>query len=247
LSDTQHDSLQALAQADQYTRWILSAITPFLPPTNQPGSVLEIGCGIGSYSLGLLAHAQRLVALDIDPDFVTATQQRLSPLVQANQTVTVALHNVFGPNEATNVAFSGPFDTIVLLNVLEHLPDDVASLKQLLPLLGQHGRLLIWVPALPALLSPYDRLIGHYRRYTKHSLLACLTAAGLTLEHCAYHNLLGILGWWVQFCLLQKTQFAVGSVRVFNAMATWLFALEQRYQPPVGLSLLAVATRAKLC
>jgi SAM-dependent methyltransferase len=238
---TQHDSLQALAQADQYTRWIMSSISPFLPPNNQPGAVLEIGCGIGSYSVGLLEHANQLVALDIDPDFVTATQQRLSPLVKTGQAVTVAVHNVFSLSDPPPPSVSGPFDTIVLLNVLEHLPDDVASLKQLRPLLGQHGRLIIWVPALPALLSPYDRLIGHYRRYTKQSLVACLTTAGLTTEHCAYHNLLGILGWWMQFCLLQRTQFAVGSVWIFNTMATWLFALEQRFSPPVGLSLLAVA------
>lgn len=78
-------------------------------------------------------------------------------------------------------------------NVLEHIEDDVAALKEIKNKMAVNGKLVIYVPALPVLFSDFDASIGHYRRYTKKELINKVTNAGFKVESCFWNDSLGIL------------------------------------------------------
>jgi 2-polyprenyl-3-methyl-5-hydroxy-6-metoxy-1,4-benzoquinol methylase len=223
----QQHTLDVLSDAEHYNQWIFDTFAPWVK-----GTVLEIGCGTGTFTQRLLRLADHVTAVDLNESLVGIAGQR-APKAR------VFCANVF---EAPHL-LNPPYQTVVLFNVLEHLADDAEALAQIKNWLAPGGHLLLWVPALPALKSPFDRDIGHYRRYEKAPLQALLTHQGFSVKLLHYQNTLGILGWWGRFCMLRRRQFSPGSTRVFNALVPWLRLLEDRWPPPVGLSLLAVAER----
>jgi SAM-dependent methyltransferase len=78
------------------------------------------------------------------------------------------------------------FDGLILMDVLEHIEDDDAFLKEALDKLVADGVLFITVPAMQFLFSSHDRFLGHYRRYSRTRLLALLDKNGLEVEQCFY-------------------------------------------------------------
>ncbi|MGF1500168.1 MAG: class I SAM-dependent methyltransferase, partial [Elainellaceae cyanobacterium] len=172
--------LENLKFASHYNQWIFSQIQPYLG-----AEVLEVGCGNGNFSVLIAPQCDRLVALDLDKDYVQQTRMRL----RGNHRVEVLMA------DATQFNCDRSFDTIVMLDVLEHIEDDVGTLCTLSRLLKPGGRLVLKVPALEALYSPMDRAIGHYRRYRKATLKAAFEAAGLQASQVWYFNLAGIPGW----------------------------------------------------
>ena len=77
---------------------------------------------------------------------------------------------------------------VVLLDVLEHVPDPVAVLKCAAATLDERGGIVVTVPAIPALMGPWDRMLGHYRRYTRRMLRDQARAAGLQLAWVSHWN-----------------------------------------------------------
>jgi hypothetical protein len=135
--------------------------------------------------------------------------------------------------------------------VLEHIDDDVASLRRLGALLGDDGRILLTVPAMPFLWSSHDELHHHKRRYTRASLQAATKAAGLRVEHIGYFNALLFPLALAQRMLAKLTGSrqpidALPSPTV-NGVLRSIFASERhlvgRVRLPVGLSLFAVIRR----
>ena len=133
------------------------------------------------------------------------------------------------------------YDIIVVFNVLEHIADDGKALQNWAGLLQPEGRLIVLVPQGPALYSPIDKAIGHYRRYSRRELCAKLEAAGLSVRESFYSNFLGIFGWWVTGILLRRSDLNAGSVRLY-AWIKWAFGpLERVFENFAGLSVVAVA------
>jgi SAM-dependent methyltransferase len=131
-------------------------------------------------------------------------------------------------------------DTIVCLNVLEHVAEDVASLRTMRGLLVPGGRVVLLVPALPALYGSLDAALGHVRRYTRAELRVKCAAAGLRLIHLEYFNLGGVLGWWLTGRVLRRSLIPRGSLRMYDSLVP-LFRLERWLPWRVGQSLIAVA------
>ena len=134
------------------------------------------------------------------------------------------------------------FDSVICLNVLEHIEDDVGALRRLHDLLAPRGRIVLIVPALQSLYGEIDRAIGHYRRYERDDLAAKLRAAGFRVEHHSAFNMIGALGWFVNARLLKRRSVPGVQARI-NDLLVPLLRLEGYLQPPVGLSWLAVGQR----
>jgi SAM-dependent methyltransferase len=173
----------ALPEAVNYHRWILGLLRPHLG-----GTVLEIGFGYGQYTRGMAPLADELVAVDLDPACLAIAEE-----LPENVRLLVADLSDAGFAERVGRA---RFDAAVCLNVLEHVEDDAAALESLHACLRPGGRLLVFVPAHPALYGPMDRMAGHYRRYTRRVLRRRMEAAGFALAKLQYVNPLGGLGWW---------------------------------------------------
>jgi 2-polyprenyl-3-methyl-5-hydroxy-6-metoxy-1,4-benzoquinol methylase len=229
----QTDTLEILSAAEHYNRWIFSVFQPYLGPR-----ILEVGCGIGTYTQMLLdtAPVNEVISLEMQPDYIERLNARIS--VPAAKHLTARCQNIL--EDTTGLE---GLNGVMMLNVLEHIEDDAHCLGVLKGLLDPGGKLLILVPALPWLYSDYDRSISHYRRYTKKSLKAVVEGQGFQIQKLQYFNALGIAGWWVRFCLLKQTQFEPKSVRLFNALAPALQNVERFIPPPLGLSLVLVAEK----
>lgn len=220
--------LENLKTASNYNSWIFSQIQPWLG-----NDVLEVGCGNGNFSEFLAHHCQRLVAVDLDETYVNLTQQRLRSYdhVEVLQA------------DATKLQGQEHFDTIIMLDVLEHIEDDVATLKQLSHCLKPGGKFVVKVPALSSLYTPMDEVIGHYRRYQKDTLQATFERAGFTKPHLWYFNVGGIPGWWLNGKVLKRTTPASNQIGLFDKVVPLLKTVESIVKPPVGLSLFAIASK----
>lgn len=197
--------------------------------------VLEIGSGIGNLST-FLSDREQLVLTDTREEYLSRLRARFRG--QAN----IAVARLDLPHDAGALA-GQRFDTIICLNVLEHVDDDRSSLVAMRRFLAPSGRLVLLVPALPALYGSIDRALGHHRRYTRAGLRDLLRATGFRLAHLEYFNLAGVPGWWFAGRVLHRQTIPAGSLQLYDALVP-LFRLERLIPWRVGQSLIAIGEAA---
>src|SRR4051794_26589267 len=170
--------------APRYRKWQIEIVRPYCGRR-----VLELGPGLGHFAAELDALGlDRLVLADAE-DYALA---RLTERYGERTDVEVVRLEVPGP-----VEIGEPVDTIVAMNVVEHIDDDTQALRDLATALVPGGRIVIWVPGYPQLYGDFDRKVGHVRRHTPATLRAAVEAAGLQVKVCRPINLLGGIGWWL--------------------------------------------------
>jgi SAM-dependent methyltransferase len=141
-------------------------------------------------------------------------------------------------------ALAGQFDTVICVNVLEHIEDDAVALAAMAAILSPGGVIVLLVPAFAALFGPIDRNLGHYRRYRRDEIARLARAAGLEIAKLHYMNVAGFVGWWVNARLLKRESQSDRQIAIFDRwMVPVLSALEGAIPPPFGQSLLAVLRR----
>ncbi len=215
---------------DAQDRWLVGGFRPYL------GSrLLEIGCGWGNILRLVDGFVDEISAIDVDEESVL----RVRALYREHPRFTALVGDIC--DAATVEALSGEFDTVLSVNVLEHIRDDHLALAHMKRLLAPDGFLVAVVPAHEHLYNRMDRAIGHYRRYSKAEMTAKLEQAGCEVVALRYINALGALGWLVNGSILGRTTPPAGQLRLMNAITRVLRALEQLAEPPCGVSLLAVA------
>jgi SAM-dependent methyltransferase len=223
--------LSALAEAQNYYRWVINQFAPFLGKR-----VIEVGAGIGTFARSLLNDTPLSELVLVEPG------DNLFPLLQwrfAGESRVKIVHGYF-----QRLAIPPAADSIVLVNVLEHIAEDQALLHDAHAVLTPGGTLLLLVPALPGIYGSLDQAFGHYRRYTKPSLAGKLRAAGFGIIRLSYFNLLGIAGWFLAGRVLRRTTLKSQSVRLYDrCIIPWLSRLEGRWEPPIGQSLIAIARK----
>jgi len=221
--------LDALVQARNYYRWILSQFLPHVGPRT-----IEVGAGIGTFSELLLAQTavDQLIVVEPARNLFPRLEQRLS----GNPRVTL----VHGHLDDLPVSISA--DSAILLNVLEHVENVAPFLAALHARLTSGGRLLLLVPAGPRLYGSLDEAFGHYRRYTKGLLARSLVEAGFRSRLLRYFNFPGVLTWFAAGRIFRQRTLHARSVALYDRlMVPWISRLETRWAPPYGQSLLAVA------
>jgi SAM-dependent methyltransferase len=227
--DSLRQVLADLEQSKHYTSWICDLIAPHIS-----GRILEVGAGRGTYS-PFFAERGHLTALEPSAAHCDALRERLAEY--ANSVV------VNAPLEGT--AAPGSYDTIVLINVLEHLPDDHRALGELYEALAPGGKMVLWVPAFEALYGSFDHRIGHFRRYRKRELLDLVHTVGFQQVTARYANLPGFFAWWVVVKVLRRTPTAGRLARIYDRFVVPVVRrVERIVRPPFGQSLLVVAQRS---
>jgi SAM-dependent methyltransferase len=222
--------LDALREGINYYRWLIRRMTPWVGK-----NVVEVGAGIGTFAKYLLAieGVESLVALEPGKNTFPALRQALESDKRAQPVQ--AYVNQMPPINA---------DTIVAVNVMEHVADDLEFLKDAYRISHAGGTLLIYVPAMPGIYGTLDTALEHYRRYTKKSLSAVIEAAGWKIKSVSYANLPGIIAWYVAGRILKKTSLSGGEVGFYDRWAIPLISrVESIWSPPIGQSLLAIASK----
>src|SRR5258708_2254069 len=186
---TTHDGyyvLQSMRRARGLNRWILEQFRQYLGQR-----ILEAGCGIGNFT-ELLLDRQRLVCVDNDPLYVEMANWRLGHLENLRtikrDLAEPATYDELKPERV---------DTIVCLNVLEHIAPDEQVLRAYYDVLEPGGHAIILVPAHMWLYGPCDEALGHVRRYTSTELHTKLQAAGFEVVMMEEFNRPGLAGWYL--------------------------------------------------
>lgn len=230
------EQLEVAKATPNYNRWIADQFTPYFGQ-----HVLEVGCGVGTMSEHWIERSS-LIGIDSEAECITKCARRFAAQPRAR-----FIHDRVGaPDWVARWSEYRP-DTIVVINVLEHIREDLEALRGWRAILQARGggRICVLVPAFEFAYSGFDYRYGHYRRYTKESLRDKLLDAGLQLEVLRYFNLPGLLGWWATFVLLRRQANGTGQIGLYDRVVVPLTRrVEQAFAPPFGNSVIAVCRAA---
>lgn len=219
------ETLERLRAARNYNRWVYSLCRPHLGRR-----ILELGSGLGSMTAFFLAHGEVLATDVEDARLVSLAAQQGNPRNlrtfrwDATQDPPAGVRS-FRP------------DTVVAVNLLEHLPEDARVLARMVRLTAPGGRIILYVPALPGIYGSLDRELGHVRRYRQRDLLDLARASGLAIERLHYVNAAGTLGWWLNSRVLRRRHFSPRQIRLNDFVVPLLARAEAWLRPPFGMSL----------
>lgn len=231
-------NLSAIGNAvHNYCRWNLSVF-----PIEEKKKILDIGCGPCLYLDAILTYnPERYLATDYSQNFLDMARKRMNGL----PTCRVERLDILNATDAIPILAGQTFDYVLCFDVIEHLPDDIAGLKNIrnIMLTTSARHLFVRVPALPFIFGKNDEAIGHFRRYTKNSLSSALAAAGFEVRRIKHQNVAGIIPWFIIGRLCKRSlAVAPGEGRLFDMMVPILRWIEAIVPPPIGLSLYCEAT-----
>lgn len=197
-------------------------------------SLLEVGSGLGHFSAQFSDRLEHLIVSDNDPYCISQLEERYRDR-----------HDV----EVLELALPGKInarckvDTVVMMNVLEHIPDDAQALRDLGACVEPGGRIVIWVPGYMQLYGEFDRTVGHVRRYTPKTLRQVVESAGLVVEVCKPVNFIGGIAWWLAIRRfgVRSANPALASLYDITVVPVTR-ALERIIRPPFGQTVFCVAT-----
>ena len=231
------DDLERLGTAHHFFDWVLDEFNAHLG-----GRILEVGAGAGTITRKLADRYPdcQLVALEPADNMVEglAAYAALSDRVTAHRETLAeyARHGI------------GDFDSVLYLNVLEHIEDDAGELRLAAQVLRPGGALLVFGPALEALYSDLDYKAGHYRRYSAAGLRRIAEEAGLVVKRSCYFDVLGVPPYYVVYKLLRQTEISGSTMWGYDWVVVPVSRLLQRVlvRPPLGKNVVLVATRPEL-
>jgi glycosyltransferase involved in cell wall biosynthesis len=229
--DAGHSTLDALSFAPRFNRWMADTISPYAGR-----KVLEIGAGMGNMTRHLCPRRKLYVATDINPEY----GDHLRNLFRHRPSVQIGMLDATIPQNFT--PFERQMDTVVCLNVLEHIEDDSATLRSIRTLLEPGGRLILLVPNDPAAYGTVDKEIGHYRRYTPDHLRKLMIDCGYEVEDILNFNRVSMPGWRVTGQIVKSKTLSRSALRVFDKFV-WLWRKIDRSLPWQPTSIIAIARR----
>jgi SAM-dependent methyltransferase len=223
------DALLAFSEAPRFNQWLYRKIEPYVGHR-----IIEIGAGIGNLT-GYI-RAETVIATDYSDRYLNVLRGKYVSAAH----ITIDRFDLSG-DDPTRFS-SEQIDTVICLNVLEHVEDDDAGVRLMRDVLSPGGRLLLLVPYSQALYCNYDKQLGHFRRYTRTSVRDVVSRNGFTVERVFLFNFFGGLGWYVTGKIFHKSHLNPGSVRAFERFVP-LFQRIEFFGTPFGASVICIARK----
>ncbi len=224
--------LGRMGRAPRFNAWMADTIRPFCGQR-----VLEIGSGTGNLTRRLVPRDQ-YVASDINPLYLQTLQGLTADRPYLDVTLTDVTRGETFPRP------EGGFDTVVCLNVVEHVADDVGALRNIGSVLAPGGRAIVLVPQGPEIFGTLDEVLGHQRRYTVETLGKLAAAAGFRVKELVHFNRVGRPAWWLNGKVLGRRDFGLMQIMALNLL-TPLFRLVDKRLPFDALSLIALMEKVE--
>lgn len=228
--------LEAMSFAVNYHKWILDEFKPFLGKR-----VIEVGAGTGSFSELLLREKPHILDMVEPSEMFNFLRQNISQIETSTQ---INFHQAIFAQVCDEIARNIKPDSIIYVNVLEHIEDDLAELKLIFQTLVKGGRCFIFVPALQSLYGEFDRKIGHFRRYTKKEVEKKCQDAGFRILKSKYFDFPGIFPWWIKYKLLKSDNLENGAVTLYDKIAVpFIRSFEKLLPAPLGKNILLIGEK----
>ena len=227
------ENLNAWNKLDRYSKWIYQKYIG--------KEVLDIGGGVGTAISFYIDKAERVVATELFENQVNIMNKRFENYQYFKAIQADIMKDDFSAYDK--------FDTIILINVLEHIEDDRKALANMKKLLKDSGTIIICVPAMPGLYCYMDKNVGHYRRYTKGELRVKAKRAELQVIEDKYMNFMGILPYWIKGKLKKdnggsfSTSIDEGESKLYSIATSILEPIERVIKPPIGISEFIILTK----
>ena len=222
--------LARLARAPRFNAWMADTIRPYCGER-----VLEIGSGVGNLTRRLIPRT-KYVASDVNPLYL----QTLANLGADRPYMETAYCDVTDLSSFPRM--EAEYDTVICLNVIEHVDDDRAALLNINEVLAPSGHAIILVPQGPGNMGTLDEVLGHRRRYTRQALAALASECGFTIARMIEFNRIGTLAWFFNGKILRRRSFGIGQIWLLDLL-TPLFRRIDAMVPLPPLSLIAVLER----
>jgi SAM-dependent methyltransferase len=197
--------------------------------------VLEIGAGVGNLTLNLVPRTVYW-ATDINPMYLSELRklEETRPYLHTARVDLTSKEPLHGEEK---------FVTVICLNVVEHVEDDLSALRNLRSLLVDGGRAIVLVPQGPALFGTLDTVLGHRRRYRREQLESVARTAGFHVKEILDFNRASVPAWWFNGRVLRRKHFGLGQMKMLNLLVP-IFRKADRWLPTPSLSLIAILERS---
>ncbi|NVM21173.1 MAG: glycosyltransferase [Desulfobacterales bacterium] len=222
--------LFTISNTHHFNKWLASCLRPYLGD-----NVLEIGAGMGTMTLEFLP-TDHYACSDIDPLHITT----LKNMFMNRPNVDVLKLDIESRKEIRGLGRA--YDTILCVNVLEHLHNDDQALENMYELLGKGGKLILVVPNCPYLYNSFDRGMGHIRRYKVKDIENLLGRCGFKIEYLKTLNKVGALGWFINGTLLKRTHFSKVQLKLYDCFV-WFWKLIDPFLLWPGQSIVGVGEK----
>lgn len=223
--------LDRLSTIKNYYSWILQEFQPFLGKR-----ILEVGAGIGTFTKSILSVKEVEKIFLLEP--AEELREHLKDNFRDNNKIEIISSQAedMSPESIRDMNI----DTVVFVNVLEHIENDADVLRKFSAGLKPGSQILTFSPAFKLLYAHIDATAGHYRRYTKKEIREKLEIAGLEVIHLRYFNLLGFFSWFLFAKLLKANDFSERGLKLYDSIIPFLQKMERLISPPFGQSVIAI-------
>jgi SAM-dependent methyltransferase len=211
--------------------WLFEEISPYMGQR-----VLEIGCGMGNFARYMIDR-ELYIGIDTSITSIGYVREKFSD----NENLSFMAADVTEDEFVELKRYEA--NTVFSLNVFEHVPDHKQAMRNVHRTLNDNGVFILVVPAHEWLYGTIDRAIGHYRRYSKDSLIPLLEEVGFTCVLAKYINVAGALGWFLNGRIFKKETPPSGQLRYFNLVVPALKGIERAFTMPFGISLIVVCSK----
>jgi SAM-dependent methyltransferase len=221
-------TLKAIAAADKFNEWMYSSIKNYCN-----GRILEIGSGIGNISKYFISDSSDIVLSDIRIQY----RNYLNSLSGSPTVIELDLVNSEFDSQYKDYFCS--FDTIIALNVIEHIENDKIGLLNIQKLLKPGGNIIILAPAFKFLYNNFDRELCHFRRYTLRSLHDIMPPNSFLIKK-KYFNFIGIFGWFLVGSIFQAKTIPQSNMKLYNKLVPIFKIIDKVVRNKCGLSCVIV-------
>jgi len=227
--------LMNISNAERLNAWFFETIQPYVK-----GKTLEIGSGIGNISAQFVKHGLPLSLSDYSDEYCQYLKKKFSSEPLIGNIVKIDLTDKdFNTRHASLL---GHFDTVFALNVVEHIENDRLAVANCYKLLAPGGKIILLMPAYPALYNGFDKGLGHCRRYTRKTMDQLLSTQFQVLKTWHF-NFAGIFGWFLFGSVLRGKDITEGQMRAFNKLVGIFRLADKMTFNSIGLSVLGVGKK----
>jgi glycosyltransferase involved in cell wall biosynthesis len=230
-TDSGPETLEEFANAPKFNAWMADMIRPYVK-----NRVLEIGAGIGNLTSALLKDHPRWITADIHPDHLSKLHEKF----RQSSNVEICRCDLTNPEDFSKLA--GAVDSVVCLNVLEHVQDDLIGLRNIHSALSPGGRAVVLVPHGQDIYGTMDEALGHFRRYSQEELKEKMRQAGFEVEELLEFNRVSRPAWYFSGRVMKRRSPGSGPLKLFDHLV-WLFRRVDPILPWAPTSIIAVGRK----